>query len=146
MINATPIEWFSKRQNTVESATYGSEFTAARQATDQIVDLRYTLRMFGVPIDGPAWMFGDNQSVVTSSNLPHSPLTKRHNALAYHRVREAIAAKVMYFLHMEGSMNPADIMTKFLPWSTAKDFVTKLLMWRGDLNDIVPRKEGSDKP
>ena len=45
MINAKPIEWFSKRQNTYESATYGSEFTAACQATDQIIDLRYTLRM-----------------------------------------------------------------------------------------------------
>jgi hypothetical protein len=146
MVNNTPIEWFSKRQNTVESATYGSEFTAARIATDQIIDLRYTLRMLGVPIDGPAWMFGDNQSVVTSSTLPHSPLTKRHYALAYHRVCEAIAAKVMHFLHLEGTQNPADIMTKFLPWSTAKEFVTKLLMWHGDIPNIVPCKEGSDKP
>ena len=101
--------------------------------------------MLGVPIDGPAWMFGDNQSVVTSSNLPHSPLTKRHNALAYHRVREALAAKVMHFLHLEGTLNPADIMTKFLPWSIAQAFITKLLMWRGDIPDIVPCKEGSDK-
>ncbi len=121
------------------------EFTAARQATDQIIDLRYTLRMLGVPLDGPALMFGDNQSVVTSSTLPHSPLTKRHNALAYHRVREAIAAKILCFLHLEGSLNLADIMTKFLPWSTAKGFVTKLLMWRGEITDIIPSKEGSDK-
>eukprot|EP00977_Amphora_coffeiformis_P003124 scaffold582_cov147-Amphora_coffeaeformis.AAC.1 len=61
-LNQTPIDWFSKRQNQVETATYGSEFMAARQATERIIDLRYTLRLFGVPLDGPAWLFGDNKS------------------------------------------------------------------------------------
>ena len=47
-----------------------------RIAMEQIMDLRYTLHSFGVPIDGPAWLFGDNQSVVQSSTIPHSPLQK----------------------------------------------------------------------
>eukprot|EP00977_Amphora_coffeiformis_P026132 scaffold24164_cov115-Amphora_coffeaeformis.AAC.1 len=38
-LNQTPIDWFSKRQNQVETATYGSEFMAARQATERIIDL-----------------------------------------------------------------------------------------------------------
>jgi hypothetical protein len=80
LINQTPIQWFSKRQNNVETATYGSEFMAARQAAEQIMDIRYTLRMMGIPIDGPSWMFGDNQSVITSSNITESTLNKRHNA------------------------------------------------------------------
>ena len=96
-LNQTPIEWFSKHQNTVETVTYGSEFTAARSATEQIIDLRYALRMFGAPILDSAWMFGDNQSVITSSTIPHSTLSKRHNALSYHRVREAIAAGILHF-------------------------------------------------
>jgi hypothetical protein len=29
-INQTPVEWFSKKQPTVETATYGSEFVAAK--------------------------------------------------------------------------------------------------------------------
>ena len=29
LVNQTPIEWFTKRQNQVETATYGSEFVAA---------------------------------------------------------------------------------------------------------------------
>ena len=53
MLNKTPmIEWFSKCQNTVETAPYGSEFVAARIGVDQIIDLRYTLRMLGVPLTG----------------------------------------------------------------------------------------------
>ena len=101
--NQTPVEWFSKRQNNVETATYGSEFVVARTATEQIIDLRYTIRMMGVPLDGPAWMFGDNESVVKSATIPHLSLMKRHNALAYHRVREAIAAKVLHFCHIPAS-------------------------------------------
>jgi len=30
LVNQTPIEWYSKKQATVETATYGSEFVAAR--------------------------------------------------------------------------------------------------------------------
>ena len=111
----------------METATYGSEFVAARQATEQIMDLRYSLRMMGVPIDGPAWLFGDNMSVITSSTIPHSSLNKRHNALAYHRVREAIAAKILFFKHMKGKNNPADVMIKFMPWAEYRPLVQPLL-------------------
>ena len=55
----------------------GSEFVAARIATEQIMDLQYTLRMMGVPLDGKAYMFGDNQSLITSGTIPHSSLNKR---------------------------------------------------------------------
>ena len=39
LVNQTPSDWFSKRQATVETATFGSEFTAARISVDQILDL-----------------------------------------------------------------------------------------------------------
>ena len=40
-------------------------------------------------------LFGDSRSVIMSATLPHSTLTKHHNILAFHRVREAIAAEIM---------------------------------------------------
>jgi hypothetical protein len=132
LLNQTPIQWFCKKQNVVETATYGSEFMVARQATEQIMDLRYTLRMMGIPLDGPAWMFGDNQSVITSSTIPHSNLNKRHNALSYHRVREAISAKVMYFIHIDGKLNPSDVMTKFLGWTKFWPLIQPFLFWKGE--------------
>jgi len=49
---------------------------SAHQATDQIIDLRTSLQYLGVPLRKKAYMFGDNQSVVTSSTLPHSGLNK----------------------------------------------------------------------
>jgi len=149
-INQTPIQWFAKRQNTVETATYGSEFVAARIATEQIIDLRYTLRMMGVPLDGPAWLFGDNQSVITSSTIPHSALSKRRNALSYHRVREAVAAKVLYLMQVSGKHNPADVFTKYLAYSDFWPLVQPLLFWKGETlqtkpiaNVVAELKEGS---
>jgi hypothetical protein len=114
LVNQTPVEWFSKCQKTVEIATYGSEFVAACIATEQIMDPTYTLRMMGVPLDGKSYMFGDNQSMITSGTLPHSSLNKCHNALAYHRVCEAIASDVIWFFHISGKINPSDVLTKLL--------------------------------
>ena len=56
-VNRAPIFWFSKRQNTVESSTFGSEYIAMRQAIDCIVALRYKLRMMGIPFEGPTKVF-----------------------------------------------------------------------------------------
>jgi hypothetical protein len=132
LINQTPIQWFSKKQNTVETATYGSELMVARQASEQVMDLRYTLRMMGIPIDGPSWCFGDNQSVIVSSTIPQSMLNKRHNALSYHRVRECIANEIIYFMHVNGKSNPSDVLTKFLGWSQFWPLIQPLLFWKGE--------------
>jgi hypothetical protein len=132
LLNQTPIQWFAKKQNTVETATYGSEFMVARQATEQIIDIRYSLRMMGIPLDGPAWLFGDNQSVITSSTIPQSMLNKRHNALSYHRVRESIAAGIIYLMHVEGRSNPSDVLTKFLGWAQFWPLIQPLLFWKGE--------------
>ena len=71
-VNQTPVYWYSKKQATVETATYGSEFVAAKTATEQIMDIRQTLRYLGAPIGLKSFLFGDNRSVVTSATLPHS--------------------------------------------------------------------------
>ena len=137
LVNGTPVEWFSKRQATVETATYSSEFVAARTATEQIIDLRNTLRYLGIPVHGPSYMFGDNKSVVTSSTIPHSVLSKRHNCLAYHRVREAIAADIVRFHHIEGTTNPADVLSKHCGYTHAWPVIRPLLFWSGDTS-LVP--------
>jgi hypothetical protein len=108
LVNQTPIDWYSKKQSTVEMATYGSEFIASRICVDRAVDLRNTLRYLGVPIRHRDVMFGDNESVVNSSTRLDAKLHKRHNALSFHRVREAIAAGYIQYFHVPGKSNPAD--------------------------------------
>jgi hypothetical protein len=112
MLNNTPIRWVSKRQKTVETSTYGSELVASRIATELILEVRFMLRSLGVDLDGPTLMLGDNMSVVLNTSVPSSVLKKKHNAIAYHRVREAIAAKVMRFAYVKSDENVSDILTK----------------------------------
>ncbi len=135
MLNLTPIDFTSKQQDMVETATYGSEFIAARIATEHIMDLQNTLRYFEVPIEDKTYMFGDNKSVVTSSTLPRSILKKRHHFLAYHRVREAIASGIIKFFHMAGTENPSDVLTKNLSHTLAWPLIKPFLFWAGDPGD-----------
>ena len=76
MLSKTPIEYFSKKQSTVKTATYGSEFVAARIATEQIMDLCIMLQYLGVPICEVSYLFGDNKSVVDTTSIPHFKLHK----------------------------------------------------------------------
>jgi hypothetical protein len=126
-VNNTPIRWYSKRQKTVETSTYGSELVAARIATDIIIEIRYILRMVGVPIDGPALLLGDNSSVVLNTSVPSSVLKKKHHACAYHRVREAIAGNIMRFVHIPGTTNYADVLSKPLSNEAFHNLVKPLL-------------------
>jgi hypothetical protein len=71
----------------VDTATYDFEVIVAWQATEQIIDLCYTVQMMGIPIDGPGWLFGDDESMVTSSTIPWSTLNKCCNTLSYHCVQ-----------------------------------------------------------
>ena len=135
LVNKTPLEWFCKKQSTVETATYGSEFNAARTCVEQIIDLRTTLRYLGVPIRERSYMFGDNESMVNSASQVHSRLHKRHNMLSYHRVREAIAAKMVHLSHVPGSGNPADILSKHWGYSDIWHLLRPLLFWKFDTKD-----------
>jgi len=125
--NKAPIIWFSKKQNTVETSTFGSEFIAARIAVELIESLRFKLRMFGVPIVGPANLFIDNGSVVANTINPESVLKKKHNAIAYHKVREAIAQGTIRIAKEDGKTNLADILTKPLPGPRMKKLLYHIL-------------------
>ena len=135
-LNKTPIDWFSKLQSTVETATYGSEFVAARTCTEQIIDLRNTLRYMGVRVENVSMMFGDNESVVNTASMPHGKISKRHTMLSYHRTREAIAAGFLRFIFIDGNKNPADILSKHWDFASVKDRLRAMLYWEGDTGEM----------
>ena len=110
-LNQTPIDWHTKKQEMVD-ATRGSELAAARTATQQIAGLPQAFQCPGVPIRESSHLFCDNWSFITSSALTHSPLSKRHHALACHHTREAVASNMVAFHHIRGNLNPADALSK----------------------------------
>jgi hypothetical protein len=106
----TPVVWYSKHHHTVESSTFGSECVAFRIATDNVEALRTKLRQFGVPLDGPCNTFVEKKSVVTQSTEPESTITKKHNSIDYHKVRESVA-RVQRICFEKGCDNQADCLT-----------------------------------
>ena len=140
-VNKTPVDWYSKKLATVETATYGSEFVAAKTATEQIMDIRQTLRYLGAPIGSKSFLFGDNRSVVTSATLPHSTLTKHHDILAFHRVREVIAVALYW---IQAAYKLSVMLSKHWDHPTAYPMVLKLLITRGNIT-LIPREATQEK-
>ena len=102
------------------------------------MDIRQTLRYLGVPIGSKSFLFGDNRSVITSATLPHSALTKHHNILAFHRVREAIAPKIMTFYWIQSAYNLSDMLSKDWDHPSVYPMILKLLITRGNIT-LIPK-------
>jgi hypothetical protein len=124
-VQNAPIMWYSKKQNTVESSTFGSELVALRVARDLLVALRIKLKMFGVPINGLANVF--NQEVVYNTSIPESTLNKKHNAINYHIVREAVAVKILRVTKEESETSLADLLAKVLSQERRKQLLHSIL-------------------
>lgn len=115
-VGRTIVQWVSKRQSSIASSTYAAEFAALRHGTEEAIAMRYILRSFGIPIpaDGscPTRLYGDNFSVITNAQNPEADLHKKHVAISFHVVREAIAAGIIKPYWKHGSSNISDIATK----------------------------------
>jgi len=136
-LNQTPIDWFSKKQGTPETATYGSEFVAGRTCIEQVLDLRVTLQYLGVPIRNKSYVFGDNEAMVNSSMDPFGKLTKRHVMLSFHRVRSTIAYNIVQLTHIDGKCNPADLLSKHWSHNDIWNVLQPLLFYCGDTIKLI---------
>jgi hypothetical protein len=82
-LNMAPIVWFSKRQSTVESSVFGAEFVGMKNGIETCRRLHYKLRMMGVSLSGPTFVYGENMSVIHNANRPESVLKKQSNSICY---------------------------------------------------------------
>ena len=125
--NRSPIAWKSVKQLSVETSSFGSEFTALRTAVELSLGLRYKLRMMGVPIDGPIYIKGDNMSVITNSSVPESMLKKKSNSIAFHFCREESAKGTVVISYEPSQTNLADMLTKIQGGMERQKLVQRVL-------------------
>ena len=113
-LNNTLIYWTSKKQTTVKTSLFGSEFMAIKHAMEYIRGLRYKLRAMGVLVVGCAYIYGDNKSVLVNSGTLHSQL-KKSNSVAFHHVCEGSTLDEWRTTYINAYVNVADLLTKNLP-------------------------------
>ena len=122
------IYWWSKKQNSVESLSFGSEHIAMKQCCEYVCGLRYKLRMMGISCDDPMFIYGDNQSALANITVLDLTLKKKSLSIAYHFVREGAAWDEWQMTYVNTHENEADLLTKQLPsGEKRKSFVQKLL-------------------
>jgi hypothetical protein len=128
-MNSAPIIWFLKKQNTVESSVFGSEFVAMKTGVKTLQGIQYKLRMMGIAISGPTYGFGDNMSMINNKSKPDSQLRKKSNSICFHAVREAVAMKEILMAHEPSVTNPADLFTKVLPGDERREAIVRQVLY-----------------
>jgi hypothetical protein len=99
-LNIAPIVWFSKHQPPVESSMFGADFVVMNNGIETCCGLRYKLRMIGVTMGGPIYVYGDNMSVVYNTRRPESVVEMKLNSICYHAVRESAAIRASIIGHV----------------------------------------------
>ena len=114
-LNNAPIYWSSKKQTGIETSSFGSEFMAMKSCCEYLRGLRFKLRSFGIPVELPCFIFGDNKSVLSNTSIPDSVLQKKSLSIAYHFVREGAAANEWLTSYVNTDDNCANMLSKSLP-------------------------------
>jgi hypothetical protein len=128
LLNSAPLVWFSKRQPTVETSVFGAEFVAMKNGMEAVRGLRYKLRMMGIPIEGPAYVYGDNMSVIHNAQRPESMLKKKSNSVCCHCCRESVAMNECMTGHVPTKQNRADLCTKVIPGGAQRDTLVTMML------------------
>ena len=98
-----------------------------KHGVEALRGLRYKLRMMGVEVDGPTYVYGDNMSVIHNTLKPQSMLKKKPNSICYNFVRGAVAMKECLTTHVPTLWNWADLLTKVLSGKKKRDLVHGVL-------------------
>ena len=88
---------------------------------------RYKLRMMGISMSGPSFIYADNISVIHSSSRPESVLRKKSNSVCYHAVHESVAMHESLDRHIPSKENIADLLTKVLYGEKRRYLVSNIL-------------------
>ena len=98
-----------------------------KQAVELIKSLRYKLRMFGVPVEGPGSVYCDNEAVYKNVAMPTSVLNKKMHGISYHFCREAVASGICRIAKEDTLTNLADLFTKVLARTRREDLLDRFM-------------------
>ena len=121
-MNTALVQWFSKQQATIETSVFRAEFVAMKIGMESLMGLRYKLRMMGVGISGPSYIYGDNMLVIHNTQRPESMLKKKSNLICYHAIRESVAMGESLTGHIGTNKNVGDYTVSQLLYDIYDDY------------------------
>ena len=68
--------------------------------------------MFGIPVDEPDYVYGDNQLMLANTTMPQYTLKKKSQSIYFHFVHKVSAADEWCTTYINTSLNVAYLMTK----------------------------------
>jgi hypothetical protein len=125
---------FSKRQPTVESSVFGSDFVPMKNGIETFRGLLYKLSIMGLTLSGPTFVYGGNMSVVYNTQHPESVSKEKSNSLCYYMARESVAMGESIIGHVHYVDNTADMCTKVMAGGQKQNHLICLLLH--DLCDL----------
>ena len=108
----TPIYWKSTRQSSVSSSTFEAELAGLRTVAEVNRAIRIGMRAHGMKLKGATRVMCDNQAAVQQATKHDALLKKRHTAISWHRVREAVRRGEMGISFVPSAWMLADLLTK----------------------------------
>jgi hypothetical protein len=135
--NLAPIILLSKQQTTIETSVFGAEFVAMKHGIKTLRGLRYKIRMMGIPLSGPTYIYGDNKSQVTNSSRPELTFKKKSNSICYHAICDLVVMGETLLMHIRTGENLADFLTKTTSGAKCRKLVSRVVH---DIYDDFPKQ------
>ncbi|GAU31266.1 hypothetical protein TSUD_153410 [Trifolium subterraneum] len=120
------ISWWSRKQQVVARSSTEAEYRSLAQATADVLWVQTLLKELTVPFTTPT-IYCDNQSAVLLAHNPILHSRTKHMEIDVFFVREKVLVKQLTVVHIPGTTQLADVLTK--PVST-----DKFLSMRSKLN------------
>ena len=126
-LNGQIIMWSSRRQDITAQSITEAEYIACSEATKDIRWLQQLMEEFPFQIQTkPAYLYSDNEAAVKLTKTQTFHKRTRHIDHRYHYIRELTEQGMIQLQGITGKDNPSDILTKILPMSSVREWITKL--------------------
>ena len=111
-LNGCVIDWGSKLQRTTATSSAEAEYVAGALTARSVVYLKQVLEEIGFPVSRTPALKVDNQACIKCVKNPVYHGRMKHIHISYHFVRQHHALGSYEISHVDGKMNPADLLTK----------------------------------
>ena len=131
LFNKTPVDWYAKKQGKLETVTYGSEFVAARTATD---DNHHSLRYLGVTV----------KETLVRGDHPTTDISQWH-AISCEKTMGSPSRDNSRKVHV-GTTHGESNKTRVHHLVYAGKHDGRLLFWKRDTKDLLTEENRRHKP